>query len=675
MGYVPRGPLVDWDDLDQVTEIRDRLIALARASGMQFVKIEPDLEDLPLNRLVLRQLGFQPSTHTIQPRSTIRVDLTVPEDEIMARMKSKWRYNIRKAYRSGTQVRVGTPEDVETFQGLMEETGARQGFSPHSQAYHETALEALGPDALRLLLADVEDDTVAAIAVAAVGRGAWDLWAASSIRQRKAMPNYALHHAAMLWARAQGAEYYDFWGIPEDLGSLARHIRWFSENREWPSTLPVDLGQLPLRDMWSVYRMKQGFGGRIIHLVGAWDLPIRPPAYRIYLMATRAQHQVRQVRKQVQGQWQTAKPAAPVRPWHLEKTRIRQNWNRDLMQVPEANFMQSWEWGEAKAQFGWEPVRYRLRAADGSCAGTMQILVKRLQASLPLKVAYIPRGPAIDWTDRALVAYTLEAIESLVRREGFLAVRLDPNLRRDQAPGMAAITQLEERHWHFSERPTQIQNTGQSLLHADPEALMAAVRSRGRNKIRLTRRRGITIRQGTPADLPQFYDLYLETGQRKGFGIRSFNYYQTVLAQCNLQAEPTPHGLRSTLLLAEDQEVGVVGAACLLALGPWAWYLYGASGRSPAGTHPNHLLQWEAMRWATAQGCRYYDWWGAPLDPDDPEDALHGVWRFKQELGAQFKPLIGAWDYYTLPGSARCAPYLRQALARHRPVRFGGLPV
>jgi lipid II:glycine glycyltransferase (peptidoglycan interpeptide bridge formation enzyme) len=39
-----------------------------------------------------------------------------------------------------------------------------------------------------------------------------------------------------------------------------------------------------------------------------------------------------------------------------------------------------------------------------------------------------------------------------------------------------------------------------------------------------------------------------------------------------------------------------------------------------------------------------YDLWGAP-DTLDEQDRLWGVWRFKEGLGAQFAPHIGAYDY------------------------------
>jgi peptidoglycan pentaglycine glycine transferase (the first glycine) len=83
--------------------------------------------------------------------------------------------------------------------------------------------------------------------------------------------------------------------------------------------------------------------------------------------------------------------------------------------------------------------------------------------------------------------------------------------------------------------------------------------------------------------------------------------------------------------------------------GQRSWYFYGASGDRRRRDMPNHLLQWEAMRWALARGCTVYDWWGAPDNVDDAKDSMQGVWQFKQGFGAAFQPHIGAWDFPVHP--------------------------
>jgi lipid II:glycine glycyltransferase (peptidoglycan interpeptide bridge formation enzyme) len=108
------------------------------------------------------------------------------------------------------------------------------------------------------------------------------------------------------------------------------------------------------------------------------------------------------------------------------------------------------------------------------------------------------------------------------------------------------------------------------------------------------------------------------------------------------------------LLLAEhaDEPTPVAGLF-LFRYGARAWYFYGASSERRRRDMPNYLLQWEALRWALAQGCTVYDWWGAPTQLDDPDDGMQGVWQFKQGFGAVFQPHIGAWDYVVSPTGYR----------------------
>jgi peptidoglycan pentaglycine glycine transferase (the first glycine) len=76
--------------------------------------------------------------------------------------------------------------------------------------------------------------------------------------------------------------------------------------------------------------------------------------------------------------------------------------------------------------------------------------------------------------------------------------------------------------------------------------------------------------------------------------------------------------------------------------------MYGMSRPIHREKMPNHLLQWEAIRWAKAQGCSIYDFWGAP-DDFKSADPMWGVFRFKEGFGAQIVRTIGAWDYASRP--------------------------
>jgi lipid II:glycine glycyltransferase (peptidoglycan interpeptide bridge formation enzyme) len=75
------------------------------------------------------------------------------------------------------------------------------------------------------------------------------------------MPNYALQWRAIEDAVGSGCAWYDMFGIP-----------------------PADD---PSHPMHGLYRFKTGFGGSIVHRLGAWDAPVRPLAAGLFRLAER----------------------------------------------------------------------------------------------------------------------------------------------------------------------------------------------------------------------------------------------------------------------------------------------------------------------------------------------------------------------------------------------------
>jgi peptidoglycan pentaglycine glycine transferase (the first glycine) len=228
-----------------------------------FIKIEPDLwDDQPLT------FNFQPSIrslHNIQPPRTIIIDLHRSEDDILARMKQKTRYNIRLAEKKGITVRPW--DDLPAFHQMMLVTGGRDGFGVHSLEYYQRAYDLFHPTGIaELLVAEYEGKPLAALMVFARGRRAWYMYGASNDQERNRMPTYLLQWEAIRWARSQGAEEYDLWGVPDaDEETLEAQFTGSNDG------------------LWGVYRFKRGFGGELRRAAQAMDRVYNPLLYRLYL--------------------------------------------------------------------------------------------------------------------------------------------------------------------------------------------------------------------------------------------------------------------------------------------------------------------------------------------------------------------------------------------------------
>ncbi len=262
IAYLPRGPFGTPDQINPA--FIEKLKKHVRARGAVLLKIEPDWPHNDPRTQTLRAAHAQPTPETIQPPATIHLDLTANLDTVLARMKPKWRYNIRLAERKDVTVRTGTRDDLLAFYELMRLTGVRDHFAIHDATYYDTAFQLLQTRGhAELLIAEYEHTPLAMIFVTAFADQAIYLYGASGNTERNRMPNHALHWAAIQWAKARGCSRYDLWGIPPNATDTV-------ENENLPSSL---------------YQFKQGFGGNVVQYTGAWDIVFDPVKHQLYKLA------------------------------------------------------------------------------------------------------------------------------------------------------------------------------------------------------------------------------------------------------------------------------------------------------------------------------------------------------------------------------------------------------
>ena len=256
VAYVPRGPVGPWSAL-----LGD-LIEAARRSGALVLVLEPDAGDPEAASLAGH--GFVRARRSVQPMTSLRLDLLGEESEILARMHQKTRYNIGLAQRRGVAVRPW--EKPQDFGEMLRATGDRQGFGVHTADYYRDAYDLFHPRGeAEIFLAEKDGEALGALMVFGWGRGAWYLYGASTTVHREWMATYLLQWEAMRWARARGAAWYDLWGIPD--ASEGELEAQFEGRRD---------------GLWGVYRFKRGFGGQWFQTPGAWEFPLRPWLYRLY---------------------------------------------------------------------------------------------------------------------------------------------------------------------------------------------------------------------------------------------------------------------------------------------------------------------------------------------------------------------------------------------------------
>ena len=320
------------------------------------------------------------------------------------------------------------------------------------------------------------------------------------------------------------------------------------------------------------------------------------------------------------------------------------DWDRFVASYPAPHLLQTAPWGALKSQFGWADERVGL-AHEGELVAGAQLLYRRLPGGWGC-LAYVPKGPLVDWAAGEQLAALLASLDRAARSRGAVALTIEPDLP-DEPSHREQLRALGFRPSPFSS--VQPRRTLIVDISPDEDAVLAAMKPKTRYNVRLAGRRGVTVREATKADLPTFHALTAATAARDRFGVHSPAYYEAAYRLF------VPQG-RARLLLAEV-EGEPVAAVMVFALPPRSWYFYGASGNEHRAKMPTYLLQWEAMRWAKSLGCTTYDLWGVPdedaekLEAEFAErrDELWSVYRFKRGFGGQLVRSVGAWDRVYAP--------------------------
>jgi peptidoglycan pentaglycine glycine transferase (the first glycine) len=271
--YIPRGPLLDWNNLALRDRVIDDILRKAKEEHAIFLKIDPDVpvgfgipnsdsyQPIYAGNTLLgmyKKKGWHFSDQQIQFANSVWIDLHRSEEELLTAMKQRTRYKIRLAEKKGVIVRIGTPSDFEEIYAMYAETSSRDQFIIREKSYYlDVWNRFFSAGILKPLIAEVEGEAVAGLMLFIYAQKAWYIYGMSRDLHREKMPNYLLQWEAIRTAKAAGAAVYDLWGAPDH----------FDENDR----------------MWGVYQFKKGLGGYEVITPGAWDYPLNKPIYRLFV--------------------------------------------------------------------------------------------------------------------------------------------------------------------------------------------------------------------------------------------------------------------------------------------------------------------------------------------------------------------------------------------------------
>lgn len=255
---VPAGPIIDWENRDLVSAFKATVQGIAKENNCAFVRIRPQIESSDFSKNLFKKLGFKKSPMHLHAELTNQLDITKPEEELLANMRKATRYEIKKALKLGIRIEKSTDaKDIKKFYKLQLETAKRHGFVPFSLKFLETQFEVFAKSGFAILYSSYfEKKLLAQAFIIFYGNEAVYHYGASTQDGRGYPGAYLIQWEAILEAKKRGITRYNFWGVAKEEGHRFANLSMF----------------------------KRGFGGVDLEYLHAQDLIINPLKYSINFM-------------------------------------------------------------------------------------------------------------------------------------------------------------------------------------------------------------------------------------------------------------------------------------------------------------------------------------------------------------------------------------------------------
>lgn len=330
------------------------------------------------------------------------------------------------------------------------------------------------------------------------------------------------------------------------------------------------------------------------------------------------------------------------------------NWDQHVVTNPSGgDLFQGRVFATAKAEQGWTP-QYMVYVL-----GDRRVYCLYLTRKVPLigNLWYAPKGPGI--ITRSDLDLVLKANRDFAEGKNIFSFKLDPEVpRQDGFPD-----ELIKAHNIQPNASTVIVD-----LTPTEEEILASFRQRARRSIRQAQAAGVKIKavNGNEQNYKLMYQMYRNTGQRAGFHVRAYPYYQRLWHLWS-QAD------QGQLFFAYNGDK-VIAAAFATYIGKKGLYKDGSSDRDALNNGAAHLLQWEIMRWLKKRGIDRYDLHGTPPSEelDNKEHRFYGLGLFKTSFSNQLTEFIGTVNQVINPSAYKRWQKFGRRLAQSLEYRLRG---
>lgn len=293
--------------------------------------------------------------------------------------------------------------------------------------------------------------------------------------------------------------------------------------------------------------------------------------------------------------------------------------------------MHSPSWAKVKTAWKCEVIVSR---KEGEIVGGMLVLIRTLSPGMT--IMYSPRGAVLKENSREVFEDLISGVKVLRKKYNAFLFKTDPPILEGDEQKIAYLMLLGFEHTPYKKEYDTIQRRFNYVLNIDnmsEDELLVTFKSKCRYHIRLSQRHGVEFEVCGKEGIEEFIKIHAETGARKHFPVRSAHYCETLI---------DAFGDKMKVILCRYNKE-VVSGMVLSIYGGKASYLFGASSEKYKNVMPNYLMQWEAIKYAKAHGCKVYDFMAVPVDLDE-KSSMYGVYRFKSGFSGEVLRYAGEFD-------------------------------
>lgn len=312
----------------------------------------------------------------------------------------------------------------------------------------------------------------------------------------------------------------------------------------------------------------------------------------------------------------------------IKNVEDKKTWEDFILSKNEANFLQSWGWGEFHKNLGKQIFRTGF-FKNNKLIGVMLSVIEPAKRG---KYLTVPGGPIMDWGNKKIVNEFTNQIKLIARENDCVFIRVRPQIKSDD------FSKNIFKNLGFITAPMHLhaELTSQLEITKSDEELLTQMRKGTRYEIKKAIKENIKISISTDEkDIQKFYDLQMETAKRQKFVPFSYKFLHE---QFKVFSE---NG--NVLLYKATFGDKLLAQAFVIFYGSEAVYHYGASTNEGRRYPGAYLIQWEAIREAKKRSMTRYNFWGvAPENISDHRFA--GLSLFKRGFGGEDFEYLHAQD-------------------------------